>query len=225
MVNDGNSDSKPDKVVISVSADDDAPTANAGTDQQVDEGDTVTLAGKGSDPEGQALTYSWTAPEGITLSSATSASPTFTAPDRDEDYTLEFSLVVNDGNNDSAADEVEIRVTVADDEGGAGGQGGEQDEDRPPTAPRKLTLTPGDGFIKVSWSAPEDMGKPDDWIGYSVESRAVGEDEWYEEGLYQGTSATVQDLENGVEYEVRVIAVNLHGQAIAGPVRATPSAG
>ena len=199
------------------------PTANAGPHRSVDEGPTVTLTGSGTDPEGQSLTYAWTAPDGITLSSSTVAGPTFTAPDREEDYSLTFSLVVNDGNSDSAADKVIISVTV---DGGADGQGGEPDPRRSPTAPRSLPLTPGDGIIKVSWSAPQDMGEEDDWIGYSVESRRVGgEEDWFEEGLYQGTSATVQDLVNGAEYEVRVLAVNMYGQAIAGPKRATPSAG
>lgn len=214
----------------------------------MNEGSTVTLAGKGSDPEGQPLTYAWTAPSGITLSSTTKARPTFTAPDREAEYTLTFSLVVNDGTSDSAPDTVDISVTVdnSDDEqnddeqnndqqnveqnngaqdGGGEGQGGDPDPERPPTAPRNLSLTPGNGIIKVSWSAPQDMGNPDDWIGYVVESRWVGvEDEWYEEGLYQGTSATILYLYNGAEYEVRVIAVNMYGQAIAGPKRATPTA-
>ena len=61
------------------------------------------------------MTYSWTAPSGISLSSNTAASPTFTAPDRTGDYTLTFSLVVNDGNSDSAADTVAIKVTADDD--------------------------------------------------------------------------------------------------------------
>ena len=70
------------------------------------------------------------------------------------------------------------------------------------------------------------MGEADDWIGYSVESRSGRRlKSWFEEGLYDGTSATIQDLENGVEYEVRVLAVNLYGQAVAGPKRATPTAG
>ena len=51
---------------------DTAPTANAGPDQTVDEGDLVTLDGSGStDPEGETLTFDWTAPAGVTLSDPT----------------------------------------------------------------------------------------------------------------------------------------------------------
>ena len=114
-VNDGTSDSAADTVDVSVTADNDAPTAKAGPDQSVTEGDTVTLAGSGTDPEGQTLTYAWTAPSGVTLSDATAAAPTFTAPDREANYTLTFSLKVNDGNSDSAADTVDVSVSADND--------------------------------------------------------------------------------------------------------------
>ena len=57
---------------------------------------------------------------------------------------------------------------------------------------------------------------------YFVEFREVGESEWWSEGEFHGASATIEYLQNGVEYEVRVIVLNIHGEAIAGPKRATP---
>ena len=62
----------------------------------VDEGDTVTLAGSGTDPEGETLTFAWTAPAGVTLSDPNSANPTFTAPQVDADTPLAFTLQVCD---------------------------------------------------------------------------------------------------------------------------------
>ena len=66
------------------------------------------------------------------------------------------------------------------------------------------------------------MGEPEDWIGYVVEVREVGEREWFEDDFYKGTSATIDYLDNGVAYEVRVIAFNKWGDAVAGPKTATP---
>ncbi len=192
------------------------PTANAGPDQSVNEGATVTLAGSGTDPEGESLSYAWTAPSGITLSSSSVARPTFTAPDRDADYTLTFSLVVNDGASDSAPDTVVISVTVSKDD--------EPDPKRPPTAPRGLSLTAGDELIEVSWSVPSDIGEPDDFIGYIVEVREKGESDWFEWGFYEGTSATIDYLESGKTYQVRVVAFNKWGEAATGAQEATPKA-
>ena len=111
VVNDGAVDSPADQVTISVNQVNKAPVANSGTDQSVNEGATVTLDGSASsDPDGDMLTYKWTAPVGITLSSPSTAKPTFVAPEVTVNTNYTFSLVVNDGTVDSPADFIVITV-------------------------------------------------------------------------------------------------------------------
>jgi len=72
-----------DTVIINVSNVNQAPIADAGSDQTVIEGDTVTLNGSNSsDPDGAIAAYSWiqTAGTSVTLSGPASTTPTFTAP-------------------------------------------------------------------------------------------------------------------------------------------------
>ena len=100
--------SKPVKVTAVLNQ---APVANAGPDLSVDEGALVTLNGTASsDPESNPLTYLWSAPTGITLSSNTTAQPTFTAPEVTADTSFTFTLVVNDGMTNSKPDMVVITV-------------------------------------------------------------------------------------------------------------------
>ena len=91
-----------------------SPIANAGVDQSgLAAGDLVTLDGSGSsDPNSLVLTYQWTQTGGtaVTLSDSTAQSPTFTAPSLASSETLTFSLVVNNGTEDSAADSVDVGV-------------------------------------------------------------------------------------------------------------------
>ncbi len=101
-----------DTVTIDINRDNDAPTANAGPDQNVNENDVVTLVGAGVDPEGQALTYTWTQTAGpsVTLSDVNAASPTFTAPEGLTNTSVTFRLAVSDGTNTSV-DTVTIDIT------------------------------------------------------------------------------------------------------------------
>ena len=57
-----------------------APVANAGPDQTVNPGTTVTLQGSGTDADNDPLTYSWsqTAGPSVSLSGASTPTPTFT---------------------------------------------------------------------------------------------------------------------------------------------------
>src|ERR671924_1670495 len=93
------------------------PTANAGDDQTVNEADSVSLDGSGSsDPDGTIESYSWTqtAGTGVTLDDASSATPSFTAPNVDSaGDTLTFELTVDDGNGHTATDTVNIAVENA----------------------------------------------------------------------------------------------------------------
>lgn len=87
------------------------PVARAGNDQTVNSGTVVTFNGSGSsDPDGNALTYKWTAPSGIVLSSTTAINPTFTAPNVSSNTQYTFSLIVNDGTVNSAADQIIVTV-------------------------------------------------------------------------------------------------------------------
>ena len=93
-----------------------APTADAGDNQTVAEGATVTLNGSASsDSEGEDLIYAWTQSSGtnVTLNDASAESPTFTAPaNLSANAVLEFILTVNDGTSDSTPDPVRISVTT-----------------------------------------------------------------------------------------------------------------
>ena len=89
------------------------PVADAGNDQSVLVGDTVTLQGSATDIDGDSIvSWAWTvdsAPEGsvATIVDPTIPNPTF-MPDLAGQYV--FNLVVNDGRDDSAVASVTIEV-------------------------------------------------------------------------------------------------------------------
>ena len=112
VVNDGHGNSSvPASVTITVQ--DRAPTAMAGSNSSVLPGNTYTLDGSGSsDPDGDTITYAWTQTAGtpVTLDTSVVGKATFTAPL--QSGVLQFSLVVNDGELSSPASTVTITVTA-----------------------------------------------------------------------------------------------------------------
>jgi chitinase len=118
-VDDGVHTSAPDTVDVTVINVNQAPVAEAGADQTVREGSTVTLHGGDTfDPDGDALFYFWsqTAGPAVTLSDPLAANPTFTAPAAGD--TLAFTLLVADLVADPddqmvSTDDVQVFVTSA----------------------------------------------------------------------------------------------------------------
>jgi len=113
-VNDGLLNSSADNVVIEVNevTVNRRPTADAGTDQEVDGNISVTLNGaNSSDPDGDALSYQWqqTGGPAVVLSSPTQVNPNFISPAAGG--ILYFSLTVNDGQQNSLTDTLVVTVT------------------------------------------------------------------------------------------------------------------
>ena len=105
-----------DTVDVTVDADNDPPTARAGSDQTVAAGAAVRLdGGASSDPEGEPLTYSWRQIDGtpaVDLDEGNTATPSFQAPDMAANTTLTFELTVTAGGA-SGSDTVDVTVLTA----------------------------------------------------------------------------------------------------------------
>ena len=142
-----------DTMTVTINADNDAPTADAGVDQVVEEGELVSLAGSGSDPEGEGLTYEWVQTSGpsVTLSDAHAAEPTFTAPEGLSNSEVTFELRVSDGTNTSV-DTMSVTINADNDA---------------PTADAGVDLVASEGeLVTLSGSGtdPEGEGLTYEWI-------------------------------------------------------------
>ncbi|MCG7499402.1 S8 family peptidase [Vibrio sp. Of7-15] len=90
------------------------PVVNAGADQNVTEGNIVTLSGSATDVDNNIASYQWKQISGraVTLRDASAQSSTFTAPDLIADETLEFEFTVTDKEGASHSDRVQVHVSA-----------------------------------------------------------------------------------------------------------------
>lgn len=90
-----------------------APSANAGGNRQVNARQTVRLDGTGSDPEGGDISFLWEQTSGatVTLSNANTRSATFTAPN--SQTTLGFQLKTTDAFGASSTDSITVSVVAS----------------------------------------------------------------------------------------------------------------
>ena len=166
-----------DTVTINITSVNQAPTANAGTDQTVNEGDVVSLDGSGStDPDGDTLIYEWSQTDAsgytVTLSNADSSTPSFTVPNVNADgVVLVFQLTVTDPDGLESTDEVSVSIVF---------------ENQPPVAHAGTDQTVSEGeTVNLDGSGSTD---PDgDGLSYQwVQTDASG----YEVSLTNATSVT-----------------------------------
>jgi uncharacterized protein YkwD len=115
-VHDDQGMSDSDDVIITVATPEppanQAPTANAGADRTVQQGDSVTVTGSGSDPDGAIVTWAWAQISGtsVSLSGAATQQVQFTAPPTAGDIRLRLTVTDDDG----AIDTDDVVVTVED---------------------------------------------------------------------------------------------------------------
>ena len=112
VVSDGVFTSEADTVEVRILAPNGAPIADAGPRQEVDEGAIAQLDGTASsDPEGEALTFSWTQIAGPpAVFSGNGPTPDVATPAVSEDATMTFQLVVSDGRSLGEPATVEVLV-------------------------------------------------------------------------------------------------------------------
>ncbi len=166
----------------------------------VERAGTVELHTSASDPTGDALTYEWTAPDGWTLSDATAAEPTLTAPDAaGESANIELTVTDAEGLEATAS----VRVSTA--------------PNRKPVlsgvSAGATTLTP-EGSTEVSASADDPNG---DALDYSW---SVANGDWSFSGSGESITLTAPDA-TASSTKVTVVVADDAGGETTGSVVVT----
>lgn len=90
------------------------PVVNAGLDQTVYSGDTVTLSASARDPEGEALSYTWVHPAKkvakVAITNPNTLTASFIAPEMSKPTRIQIIFTAYDPKNSKAADGVFITI-------------------------------------------------------------------------------------------------------------------
>lgn len=178
-----------------------APTANAGTDQTVNEQTPVNLSGTGTDSDGTIATYAWTQVNGptVTLSPTDQTRATFTAPDVTADTELTFKLTVTDDDGATAEDEVKVFVKLVDSTKPVITLNGEA----------TVELTVGDAYVDAGATATDD-------IDGSINVTTTGSVDTTTAGTYILTYSATDTAGNAADTVTRTVIVAAAPQPVLG---------
>ena len=201
-VSDGTNAAVTDRVTVTIT-DNAPPSADAGANQTVQEGATVTLSGTATDADDDALTYLWTHDSAldVTLANDTALSTTFTAPAVGSDTAVTFTLAVSDGTNAAVTDRVTVTITDS----------SVTIETPEPTVDTRdldsvVLTSPRPGTIQVTWEALGDTP-----VNYRLTWAKVGErfparSASDGNAFLTSTTHTITGLEEGEWYKVKARA-------------------
>ncbi|MCG6879424.1 MAG: hypothetical protein LJE96_09805 [Deltaproteobacteria bacterium] len=174
----GNESDFSEEISYMVPAVDTAPVADAGPDQTVDEGTTVTLdCSNSTDPNNDIVNYLWEQTEGpvVLLSVSENGMVTFKAPDVESDgVSLSFRLTVTDSAGISTQDDCIVNIVWV---------------NMPPVADADLDQTVGEGDT-VFLSGVNSYDLDDGIVDY----------------LWEQTGGVPVELHNSTEMEATFVA-------------------
>ena len=197
--NDGTGDSNTATVSITVNAVNDAPTANAGNDANVIEGETLALTGVGADVDtGDTLTYSWS--PATNLSATNIANPNFTAPTISENATQVYTLTVTDSATPALTATDTVTITSL----------------NLPAQPQNVQVTAGNAQVTLSWDSVADATGYDICLATETINTPANCAVLQNGALHvdQTSLATITGLTNNTRYYFVIIPKNTHGSGV-----------